>query len=64
MLFGVPVLHVLFQAESKKERKSHTPASMSRTHLPPTATPEERASLEKLKQKMDFADDAVSAGFS
>jgi len=36
---------------------------MSRTQLPPTATPEERASLENLKQKMDFADDAVSAGF-
>ena len=48
------------QVDSKKERKSHTPASLSRTQLLPSATPEERASLEKLKQKMEFVDDAVS----
>lgn len=48
------------QTESKKDRKSHTPSSLSRTQLPPSATPEERASLEKLKQKMEFVDDTVS----
>ena len=51
---------VLYFPVQQKDRKSHTPSSLSRTQLPPSATPEERASLEKLKQKMEFVDDAVS----
>lgn len=59
-LYQFCMLFILYlQVGSKKDRKSHTPTSLSRTQLPPSATPEERASLEKLKQKMEFVDDSV-----